>query len=89
MKLTLLGTGDAGHIPVYGCDCKACLTAKEDPSFKRGKTSAVVEIGSKQLLIDGNAPDLLQRFPPVALMRYGSLITTWTTYRACLICAGG
>ncbi len=74
MKLTLLGTGDAGHIPVYGCDCKACLTAKEDPSFKRGKTSAVVEIGSKQLLIDGNAPDLLQRFPP------GSLDAIWLTH---------
>ncbi|MBF3043933.1 phosphonate metabolism protein PhnP, partial [Pseudomonas aeruginosa] len=24
MRLTLLGTGDARQVPVYGCDCPAC-----------------------------------------------------------------
>ncbi|EPM70088.1 carbon-phosphorus lyase complex accessory protein, partial [Pseudomonas syringae pv. actinidiae ICMP 18886] len=25
MRLTLLGTGDARQVPVYGCQCVACL----------------------------------------------------------------
>ncbi|WP_282177066.1 phosphonate metabolism protein PhnP [Vibrio nereis] len=63
MKLTLLGTGNGAMLPVYGCDCKACRRAIEDPQYRRNKTSAMLEHQGKTLLIDANLPDLLQRFP--------------------------
>lgn len=28
MRLTLLGTGDARQVPVYGCECAACALAR-------------------------------------------------------------
>lgn len=63
MKLTLLGTGNTGMSPVYGCDCMACKRAVEQPQYRRQKTSAVIETNGKQLLLDANCDDLLQRFP--------------------------
>ncbi|PMJ90756.1 phosphonate metabolism protein PhnP [Vibrio sp. 10N.261.55.A7] len=63
MKLTLLGTGNSAMIPVYGCDCVVCTKAHQDPSFRREKSSAMLEHQGKTLLLDANAPDLMQRFP--------------------------
>ncbi|CCO47645.1 carbon-phosphorus lyase complex accessory protein [Vibrio nigripulchritudo SOn1] len=63
MQLTLLGTGNTGHVPVYGCDCIACDRAREDHAFRRGKTSAYIEHNGKTLLLDANHPHLLERFP--------------------------
>ena len=28
MKLTLLGSGAVGGVPLYGCDCPACVRAR-------------------------------------------------------------
>ncbi|NWE86238.1 phosphonate metabolism protein PhnP, partial [Pseudomonas edaphica] len=33
MRLTLLGTGDARQVPVYGCECAACGLARTDASL--------------------------------------------------------
>ncbi|MGF1703093.1 phosphonate metabolism protein PhnP [Photobacterium makurazakiensis] len=63
MKLTVIGTGNASQLPVYGCSCKACHRAKVEPQYRRGKTSAVLSVNNKQLLIDANAENLLTRFP--------------------------
>nr|WP_194717428.1 phosphonate metabolism protein PhnP [Vibrio sp. S9_S30] len=61
--MTLLGTGNAGHVPAYGCDCAACERATDNPIFRRGKTSAFIEHNGKNLLLDANHPQLLERFP--------------------------
>ncbi|UUM32367.1 phosphonate metabolism protein PhnP [Vibrio japonicus] len=69
MKFTLLGTGNGAMLPVYGCDCKACTRASENPQYQRNKTSAMLEHKGKTLLIDANLPDLLQRFPSGSIDR--------------------
>ncbi|MCE0495290.1 phosphonate metabolism protein PhnP [Vibrio salinus] len=69
MKLTFLGTGNSAMIPVYGCDCTACLEAQKNHKLRREKSSAFLEHNGKILLLDANAPDLMQRFPPGSIDR--------------------
>lgn len=63
MKLTVLGTGNARLLPVYGCNCIACERAKENPAYRRGKTAAFISYQGRNLLLDANAEDLMARFP--------------------------
>lgn len=67
MKFTLLGTANAGLVPVYGCDCDACQRALLDARFQRKPCSALLEIDSKLILIDAGLTDLTQRLPPDSL----------------------
>lgn len=69
MKFTLLGTGNSAMLPVYGCECTACRRAMDEPKYRRNKTSAMVKINGKTLLIDANLPNLLERFPPKSIDR--------------------
>jgi phosphoribosyl 1,2-cyclic phosphate phosphodiesterase len=50
MEITFLGTGTSNGIPVIGCDCAVCRS--DDPRDKRTRTSAIVRVGGKVLLID-------------------------------------
>lgn len=68
MKLCLTGTGNAGQVPVYGCQCRICLKALRDDSFRRRPCSAVLQWEDKQILIDAGLPDLTERFPPGSLL---------------------
>lgn len=67
MRLTLLGTGDARQVPVYGCQCQACQAAHQDARLRRRPCSALVELGDQRWLIDSGLPDLTERFPPHSL----------------------
>lgn len=67
MLLTLLGTGNAGQVPVYNCDCVACQRARQQPRFRRGPCCALLECGETRWLIDAGLTDLTQRFPPGSL----------------------
>ncbi|MFD2178339.1 phosphonate metabolism protein PhnP [Veronia pacifica] len=65
-KLTLLGTGAVGGVPLYGCECEACLRAYSDDSWRREPCSAMVEWEGDArhcLLIDAGLMDLHHRFP--------------------------
>jgi phosphoribosyl 1,2-cyclic phosphate phosphodiesterase len=64
MRLTLLGTGDARQVPVYGCQCQACAAAHADTRLRRRPCSALVELGDQRWLIDSGLPDLTERFAP-------------------------
>jgi phosphoribosyl 1,2-cyclic phosphate phosphodiesterase len=64
MRLTLLGTGDARQVPVYGCECVACTHARNDERLRRRPCSALIECGDQRWLIDSGLPDLTERFPP-------------------------
>ncbi|PHN30327.1 phosphonate metabolism protein PhnP [Pseudomonas sp. ICMP 561] len=67
MRLTLLGTADARQVPVYGCQCPACLAAMADHRLRRLPCSALIECGDQRWLIDSGLTDLAERFPPRTL----------------------
>ncbi|MBA4500827.1 phosphonate metabolism protein PhnP [Marinobacterium marinum] len=64
MQLTFLGTGDVRQVPVYGCDCPACSTARQDRRLRRKPCSALLELGELRILLDGGLTDLAERFAP-------------------------
>lgn len=50
MKILFLGTGTSTGIPEIGCNCKVCKS--EDKRDKRMRSSLLVEIDGKMILID-------------------------------------
>ena len=50
MKVTFLGTGTSQGIPIIGCKCPVCKSA--NTRDKRLRTSALVSVGDKNILID-------------------------------------
>lgn len=67
MRVTLLGTGAAGGVPLYGCTCPACALAHREATRMRLPCSALVEDGTTRVLIDAGLPDLHTRFAPGSL----------------------
>ena len=67
MRLSLLGTGNAAQVPVYNCDCVACLRAQTRSRHRRGPCSALLEVDGARWLIDAGLTDLAQRFSPGSL----------------------
>ncbi|MDR0834385.1 MAG: MBL fold metallo-hydrolase [Candidatus Symbiothrix sp.] len=58
MKIRFLGTGTSTGVPEIGCRCDVCLST--DPRDKRLRTSLLVEIDGKHLLLDCG-PDFRQQ----------------------------
>ena len=50
MKVTFLGTGTSQGIPIIGCKCAVCKSANSKD--KRLRTSALVSVDDKNILID-------------------------------------
>ncbi len=67
MRLTFLGTGAAGGVPLWGCDCPICVRARVDRSVRRQPNCALLEAGETRLLIDAGVMDVAERFPPGTL----------------------
>ncbi len=67
MKFSILGSGSVKGAPVYGCDCPACLRARQHPQYQRKPCSALIELQGFRVLIDAGLEDLTQRFPPGSL----------------------
>lgn len=67
MRVTFLGTGDAGGVPLYGCDCAACARARAGDDYRRGPCSALIESGDTRILLDAGLTDLAERFAPGSL----------------------
>ncbi len=67
MRVTFLGTGDAGGVPRYGCSCAACARARSNPVYRRRNCSALVESGQTRILLDAGLTDLTERFAPGSL----------------------
>lgn len=63
MKFRFLGTGTAGGIPLYGCDCPVCTAAQEDPRLRRQSACALVETHEIRILIDAGLHGLGERLP--------------------------
>lgn len=69
MRLTFLGTGDAAGVPVYGCTCPVCCSAKSEKSYHRTPCSALLEVDDERILLDAGISDLAHRFPAGSLSR--------------------
>jgi phosphoribosyl 1,2-cyclic phosphate phosphodiesterase len=63
MRLTLLGTGAAGGVPLYGCTCSACILARATLDSRRNPCCAMLETDSQRILIDAGLMELSERFP--------------------------
>lgn len=50
MKITFLGTGTSQGVPVIGCRCAVCESL--DSKDKRLRTSALIQVDDKNILID-------------------------------------
>ena len=59
MKITVLGCGGSGGVPLIGCGCAVCHST--DPRNWRLRVSIVVEYaGGKRILVD-TSPDQIGR----------------------------
>lgn len=67
MRVTFLGTGAAGGVPLYGCTCRACERARTEAQFVRRPCSAMIESEGTRVLIDAGLMDLHERFEPGSL----------------------
>lgn len=73
MRITFLGTGAAGGVPRYGCNCAACERALANPVFVRRPCSALIEDGDTCVVLDAGLMNLHDRFP---LGSYSAIVLT-------------
>lgn len=73
MKLTILGTGTSQGVPVIGCRCEVCQS--KDERDKRLRTSAMVEVGDKRIVIDAG-PDFRQQMLRTNARRIDAILLT-------------
>lgn len=75
LAITFLGTGTSQGIPVIGCDCEVCTS--DDPRDKRLRTSAVIHLPGRNILID-TTPDLRTAALNVNLRQVDAIFITHT-----------
>ena len=63
MRLTLLGSGNAAGMPLYGCVCERCQTIKDNEELHRGPACALIEVDNKKYLIDAGLMDISRQYP--------------------------
>lgn len=63
MNFRFLGTGNAGGVPLYGCECPACSRARLEKEYERHACSALIETERVRILLDAGLPSLSERFP--------------------------
>ncbi|MBS0621458.1 MAG: MBL fold metallo-hydrolase [Verrucomicrobia bacterium] len=76
-ELLFLGTGGSMGIPVIGCDCSVCLS--KDKKNKRLRTSALLRVNGRQILIDAG-PDLRQQALTNKIAHLDGLLLTHAHY---------
>lgn len=62
LDIRILGSGNAGQVPVWGCHCVACELAKQDAYFRRGPCSLEIRTEQGVTLIDAGFTDLAKRY---------------------------
>ncbi len=73
MKVTILGCGSSGGVPVVGCRCPVCTS--NDPKNNRTRVSVLVEDGTTAILVD-TSPDCRQQLLKAKVSRLDAVI--WT-----------
>jgi len=77
MKITFLGTGTSYGVPVIGCECSVCTSS--NPKDKRFRSSVLVEIKNKRILIDVS-PDFRQQMMPLDFHKIDGVLLTHEHY---------
>lgn len=73
MRLTFLGTGTSGGVPMIACTCPVCQST--DSKDKRLRSSVMIEAEGKTLVID-SGPDFRQQMLRENVMRVDGIIYT-------------
>lgn len=77
MKLTFLGTGTSIGVPEMCCNCQTCLST--DPHDKRLRTSALIETGKGNIVIDCG-PDFRQQTLRAGVESINAILLTHEHY---------
>jgi len=70
MQLTILGSGGAQQVPVFGCDCIACQRARDNSAWRRQSCSAQLVYQGETTLLDAGLPMLEQRYQAGQIQRF-------------------
>jgi len=77
MKIRFLGTGTSTGVPEIGCTCEVCTSS--DKRNNRLRTSALVSINDKNILIDCG-PDFRQQMLPLQFRKLDAVLITHEHY---------
>lgn len=58
LKVTVLGCGSSGGVPILGCNCAVCLSS--NPKNKRTRVSILVQSATTSILVD-TSPDMREQ----------------------------
>ena len=73
LKITFLGTSTSQGVPVIACPCEVCHSADEHD--KRLRTSALIEVNGKNILIDAG-PDFRQQLLRENIINLNAILIT-------------
>ena len=73
MKITFLGTGTSQGIPVIACPCDVCVSS--DPRDTRLRSSVLLQIGDKNIVID-SGPDFRQQMLRADVKKLDAILFT-------------
>tara|TARA_Y100000589_G_scaffold326560_1_gene366546 strand:+ start:4750 stop:5550 length:801 start_codon:yes stop_codon:yes gene_type:complete len=73
MKITFLGTGTSQGVPVIGCECDVCKS--EDDRNSRLRTSILLQIGEKSIVVD-TGPDFRQQMLREGIKELDAIVFT-------------
>ncbi|MBL8835995.1 MAG: MBL fold metallo-hydrolase [Alphaproteobacteria bacterium] len=74
MKVTVLGCGGSGGVPLIGCRCAVCCSA--DPRNTRSRVSILVESSAGTRILVDASPDLRQQFLANGITTVDAVILT-------------
>lgn len=77
VQITFLGTGTSTGVPQIGCTCPVCTSS--DPRDNRLRTSAMISVDGKNILIDCG-PDFRQQMLRAHLNRIDAVLITHIHY---------
>ena len=72
-KCTLLGTGTSQGVPVIACKCEVCYS--KNPFDKRLRTSALLQLGDTNIVID-SGPDFRQQMLRTGIEHLDAVLIT-------------
>lgn len=73
LKVTMLGSGASGGVPLIGCECAVC--ASNNPKNRRSRVSILIESATTRLMVD-TSPDLRTQCLQQGISRVDAILIT-------------